>query len=96
MMQVNYTKDAFTSLTNLINFIESANTLGAGLRWLSRYEDFLQKSLIKPTQIKLCHNFTFNTMQLRCIYFNDWVIAFSVHPDYVLIEALLHKSRLSD
>lgn len=96
MMQVNYTRDAFTSLTNLINFIEATNTLGAGLRWLSRYEAFLQKSLFKPAQIKLCHNFTLNTLKLRCIYFNDWIIAFSVHQDFVLVEALLHKSRISD
>ncbi|MBC7890280.1 MAG: hypothetical protein H7Z13_20585 [Ferruginibacter sp.] len=96
MMQVNYTKDAFITLTSLINFIEANNTIGAGLRWLNRYEAFLQKSLFKPAQIKLCPNFTFNTLQLRCIYFNEWVIAFSVHSGYILIEALLHKSRISD
>ncbi|GAB2840614.1 hypothetical protein GCM10027043_50060 [Ferruginibacter profundus] len=95
-MQINYTKDAFASLLSLINFIESKNTHNAGLRWLSRYEAFLQKTLFKPTQIKHCHNLTFNKLDLRCTYFNDWVIAFSIHKDFVLIEALLHKSRISD
>lgn len=95
-MQINYSKDAFISLTNLINFIESTNTLGAGLRWLHRFESFLQESLFKPAQIKLCLNITFKELNLRYIYFNDWVIAFSVYPDFVLIEALLHKSRIID
>jgi hypothetical protein len=81
-MQINYSKDAFISLTNLINFIESTNTLGAGLRWLDRFESFLQKSLFKPAQIKLCHNITFKDLNLRCIYFNERVIAFSVYPDF--------------
>ena len=32
----------------------------------------------------------------RCIYYNEWVIAFSVHENTILIEALLHKLRISD
>lgn len=95
-MQINYTADAFGSLIQLVNYIESVNTKGAGLRWLNRYELFLQKTLIKPQQIKLCHNLTFNQVGLRCIYFNDWVIAFSLNENYILIEALLHRSRISD
>jgi hypothetical protein len=95
-MQINYTEDAFSSLVQLVNFIESKNTLGAGLRWLQRFEKFLQKKLHNPQQIKFCNNFTFNTLKLRCIYFSDWVIAYSVNEDAVLIEALLHKSRIND
>jgi hypothetical protein len=95
-MQVNYTNEAFASLIGLINFIESKNTANAGLRWLGRFENFLQERLSNPTQIKLCNNFTFNKLHLHCIYFNDWVIAFSIQEKSVLIEALLHKSRISD
>jgi hypothetical protein len=95
-MQVNYTNEAFTSLISLVNFIESKNTANSGLRWLGRFENFLQEKLLNPTQINLCHNFTFNKLHLRCIYFNDWVIAFSLQEKSILIEALLHKSRISD
>lgn len=95
-MQINYTADAFSSLIRLINFIEETNTEGAGVRWLNRYELFLKKKLSNPKQIRLCNNLTFNKLNLRCIYFNDWAIAFSIHENFVLIEALLHKSRISD
>jgi hypothetical protein len=44
-MEIGYTTDAFASLLQLVNFIESRNTEGAGLRWLNKYEIFLQKSL---------------------------------------------------
>ena len=47
-MQINYTEDAFSSLVQLVNFIESKNTLGAGVRWLQRFERFLQKKLQNP------------------------------------------------
>ena len=95
-MQINYTADAYASLLQLVNFIETTNTKGAGLRWLDRYEVFLQKTLFNPIQVKICHNLTFKKLNLRCINYNDWVIAFSVHKEYTLIEALLHKSRIID
>jgi len=44
----------------------------------------------------LCHKATFKKFNLLCIYFNDWLIAFSIHENFILIEALLHKSRITD
>lgn len=95
-MQISYTTDAFSLLIQLVNYIESANTQGAGLRWLKRFEAFLKKKLHTPKQIKFCNNNTFRSLNLRCIYFNDWIVAFSVSENVVLIEALLHKSRITD
>jgi hypothetical protein len=95
-MQIDYTTEAFASLIQLVNYIESKNTLGAGLRWLKRFETFLIKKLHTPSQIKLCNNETFYQLNLHCIYFNEWVIAFSIQEDSVLIEAVLHKSRITD
>lgn len=95
-MQVNYTVDALASLLQLINFIENKNTQGAGLRWLARYETFLQKQFYNSNQGKLCHNQAFRKLNLYCINYKDWIIAFSVQQNAVLIEALLHKSRITD
>lgn len=94
-MQINYSTEAFRSLLELVNYIEATNTEGAG-RWVSPFESFLEARLLQPQTIKLCNNLTFKKLLLRCINFNDWIIAFSVHKDFVVIEALLHKSRLSD
>lgn len=95
-MQIDYTTEAFSSLIQLVNYIESKNTQGAGLRWLNRFEKFLIEKLYRPMQIKLCNNDVFNKLNLRCIYFNEWIIAFSIHENSVLTEALLHKSRIRD
>ena len=62
-MQIKYTIDAFTSLAQLINFVESKNTSGAGIRWLDQYEKHLQKVLINAKQKKPCHNATFNRLK---------------------------------
>ncbi len=38
-MQVNYTADAFATLTSLVNFIEANNTAGAGIHWLTKTQN---------------------------------------------------------
>lgn len=95
-MQINYTADVLSSLIKLVNFIEEKNTQGAGERWLSRFELYLSATLPHSLTISLCNNATFKRLNLRCLYYNDWVIAFSIHNGYVLIEALMHKSRIKD
>lgn len=95
-MQIDYTTDAFASLLQLVNFIEGKNTRGAGLRWLTKYEAFLHKSLPTLTLVKFCNNLAFQKLQLRCLNYNDWLIAFSVSGEKILIEALLHRSRIRD
>ena len=95
-MQISYTANAFGSLIQLVNYIESTNTKGAGVRWLKRFEMFLKKKLHTPLKIKFCNNIYFSQLNLRCIYFNEWIVAFGVYENMVLIEALLHKSRISD
>lgn len=81
-MQIKYTIDAFASLTSLINFIESKNTQGAGIRWLERYEGFLLKILNNIKRLSLCKNVTFKKLHLHCVYFNDWLIAISIHEGF--------------
>lgn len=95
-MQVDYTSDAFETSMQLTNFIENTNTKGAGVRWLNKYETFLEKKFSNAHKIRLCNNLAFYKLNLRCIYFNDWVIAFSVIFDSILIEAILHKSKIID
>jgi hypothetical protein len=95
-MEINYTNDAVDSLTALVSFIETHNTKGAGLRWLNKFELYLQTTLKQHNLIKLCHNATFKQLKLKCIYFNDWLIAFSETKTEVTIEAILHKSRIKD
>lgn len=95
-MPISYTADAFESLVDIVNYIESMNTLGAGLRWLNKFETFLVESLSSSARIKHCNNLTFNQLGLYCLNFNDWVVAFSTHHDKILIEAILHSSRLVD
>ena len=95
-MEINYTNDAFSTLAQLVEFIESNNTKGAGLRWLSKFELFLNSNFKNFKQTKYCNNKTFHSLKLHCIYYKDWVIAFSTHNDSVLIEALLHASKIVD
>lgn len=95
-MQISYNIGAVGAIADLMRFIETKNTAGAGLRWLRKFENFLQDALVKPSSIRHCNNQTFYALGLRCLNFNDWVIAFSIHEDGVIIEAILHSSRITN
>ena len=95
-MLISYSGIAFEALSDIVNFVESKNTLGAGIRWLNRFEAFLKDKLSNPSAIRLCNNQTFQKLELRCLNFNDWVIAFSLNDDTIVIEAILHSSRITD
>ncbi len=95
-MQISYTGAAFEALMDVVNYVESMNTLGAGVRWLNKFETFLTDAIKTPAAFKLCNNQTFHEMELHCFNFNDWVIAFSVANDKIVIEAILHSSRVTD
>jgi len=58
-MRINYSEDAFETLSRIVNFVEEKNTLGAGLRWLEKFEDFLNLKLEHPEYIRPCNNYTF-------------------------------------
>jgi hypothetical protein len=94
-MQINYSQDAFATLVSLLNFIEEKNTEGAAIRWLNKFEIFLHKDLKNHQFIHFCRNEVFKSLQLKCIYYNDWLIAFSEKGESILIEVILHKSRIS-
>ena len=95
-MQIKYTITASNSLTQLIAFIEKTNTFGSGIRWLNKYELFLNKALLLSVNPKICNNLSLKNIGLHCLYFNEWLIAYSVHQNFILIEALFHNSRIVD
>jgi len=95
-VNIEYTNDVIDSLKSLIRFIEVNNSNGAGLRWFDRFEKFIFKALMMYQVIPVCKNKTFNELHLRCLNYNEWVIAFSVKSNTITIEAILHKSRIVD
>jgi len=95
-MLINYSEDALDTLIQIVHFIEGINTEGAGERWLEKFERFFQNKVARPEYVGKCSNETFKKLQLRCIYYKDWVIAFSIYGDDILVEAILHVSKITD
>ena len=95
-MTINYTNHALESLRSLILFIEETNTPGAGLRWLNRYEEFLYNRLQHHKTIRHCNNLTLRKFYLKCLHYNEWVIAFREEENELTIEAFFHYSRIVD
>jgi hypothetical protein len=95
-MIIHYNNDALESLSSLILFIEKTNTQGSGIRWLNKYEEFLFDRFRFHETIKPCNNVTLRDLNLKCLNYNEWIIAFSVEENEIIIEAFLHYSRIAD
>ena len=82
-MKVEYTAEVFSSLLRLVNFIEETNTDGAGVRWLNKFESFIERNLSNAASISFCNNESLNRLQLLFIYYGDFLISFSIHEKVV-------------
>ena len=85
-MEINYTNDAFSTLAQLVEFIESNNTKGAGLRWLSKFELFLNSNFKNFKQTKYCNNKTFHSLKTHLKVIN--IESFNLND---LIENLIQE-----
>ena len=83
-------------IDSIIQFIDSINNYGAGLRWFLKFEEFLKKQLQFPNTHPICNNIAFKKYNLCCIFYNDWTIAFQYNESQVLLVAIFHKSNIVD
>lgn len=95
-MEIEYSEEAYSILMSLVHFTESENIPGAGYRFILRFESFLQRKFQLPKQYRICNNLSLQKLNLCCVYFNNWVIAFTIEEDTVFIESILHISRITD
>ena len=84
---------AQATLTSVINYIDSINTIGAGEKWYNRFK----KKLLRYTFAKkypLCRIKDFAVNGYSCISINDWVIIFKIENDTFTIQYIIYGSLL--
>ncbi len=95
-MEIKFSAYFSEEINHIISFIEGTNTFDAGERWFLKFEQFLYKNLSLPEVHPICNNFVFKKYYLRCLFYNDWTIAFKIETDYVLLVSIIHKSNIID
>ncbi|MCW3126652.1 MAG: hypothetical protein JWO03_2310 [Bacteroidetes bacterium] len=93
-MKVEIKPEAEATLFEIAYFIDCINTDGAGDRWIDRFIAHLY-SFAKPNVIyALCNNEELAALGLSCINFNDWIAAFVMDGDTLVVRKIIRGSFL--
>jgi hypothetical protein len=93
-MKIKLSSEAKQILIELENYVERNNTKGAGKRFIIRFKDKIRKSL-STANYPICKYPKFAALGFKCIFINDWTIAFENDKDLVVIRIIIHGSFLS-
>ena len=88
-------KEAWDTLNELAEFVESKNTLGAGNRYLNSFLIKIKNALKSHAKYAVCKYPEFAKLQLKCFIINDWVIAFETIEEQIIIRVIIHGSLLA-
>lgn len=81
-------------LQELENYVENVNTKGAGKRFRGRFVTKIKSSLA-TTNHALCNHLSLAKFNLRCFFINDWVLAYEVSNNAIVIRTIIHGSLLA-
>lgn len=93
-MKVVISRSAQASVKGVIDFIESKNIAGSGQRWAKKLVDYLETLPKSHNVIPLCKYPPFRELELKCVVYNDWVVAFLVTKSKLKVVAFVYGENL--
>lgn len=93
-MTVFYDEEARSTLYEISDFIDSINMEGAGYRWLAKFEAWLEQYAKSNVTYALCRDEYLASLDLSCINFNDWIIAFKIEGELFVVYKIIRGSIL--
>ncbi len=94
-MTVVFKPDARIVVLEIIDFIDSINTPGAGFFWEDRLVSYLRSYALPNVTYALCNNEYLASLSLSCINFNDWIIAFKIEGELFVVYKIIRGSILA-
>ena len=93
-MTVNYEPDAWATIDDIVDFIDSINTEGSGRFWLANFLNHIESYARPNVTYALCHNKSLASDGLSCINYNGWVIAFKIEEDELVVHYIVRGDLL--
>jgi hypothetical protein len=78
----------------ITDFVESKNTEGSGARYALKFKSALEKLALSDVQYALCNHPVLAAYKYSCSHFNDWVIAFRIENNVLIVHEIVHGSLL--
>ncbi len=77
-MQVFFTLKAQNALTAIVDFVESKNSPGSGIRFALKLESKINEYALENIKYALCSNYILAKLGYSCFSYHKWVIAFKI------------------
>ncbi|MFA6249182.1 MAG: type II toxin-antitoxin system RelE/ParE family toxin [Mucilaginibacter sp.] len=94
-MKVRITPKALEVIDAIAAFVESKNTKGSGARYALKFKAAIIKLAIPNTQYSICDHPVLAAYKYSCSHFNDWVIAFRINNNELIVYEIIHGSLLA-
>lgn len=76
------------------DFVESKNTKGSGSRFALKFKSAIEDLALPNVQYALCSHHVLASLKYSCSHFNDWVIAFRIIDEELIVYEIIHGSLL--
>jgi hypothetical protein len=94
-MNLVFKPKAEETLQNIAEFIDDANTPGAGERWEERLIEHIYKvAKLENLKFALCHNETLAEAGFSCLIYKGWVIVFKIEKRNFVVYQVIAGSIL--
>lgn len=95
MLQLTFAKSAESQINSVVDYVESLNTKGSGLRWYLGFREFIQHYAQSNVSYTLCNFPPFASKKYSCITFNKkWIIAFKIVGNRFRVQKVVLGSSL--
>lgn len=93
-MTVSITPKALQVIDAIADFVESKNTPGSGARYALKFKAAIKKLAVPGVQYSICNHHVLAAFNYSCTHFNDWVIAFKIKDNKLIVYEIIHGSLL--
>ena len=93
-MELKITLQALSVIDAIADFVESKNTSGSGARFALKFKSAIEKLALPNVQYSLCNHPVLAAYKYSCSHFNDWVIAFRILENELIVYEIIHGSLL--
>jgi hypothetical protein len=93
-LEIKIMPKALNVIDAVADFVESKNTEGSGARFALKFKTAIQKLAMPNVKYSLCNHHVLASLKYSCSHFNDWVIAFKINNDELVVHEIIHGSLL--
>jgi len=93
-LTVKITHRALHVIDSIADFVESKNTKGSGDRYALKFKSAIKKLARANVKYTLCNHPILAAFGYSCSHFNDWVIAFKIGKNEIVVHEIIHGSLL--